>query len=74
MLILNNHSLRAPAQGRYVSINFAPSIKEATFLSYTLQQIRDGKLDLDQVADTFCQQNNFAPDSTDTESQQKRVK
>ena len=34
----NNYSLRALAQGRYVSVNFARSIKEATFISFMLQK------------------------------------
>ena len=49
-----NYNLRALAQGRYVSINFTRSIKEATFLSYLLQHLREQKLDLDQVAECFC--------------------
>ena len=50
----NNQSLRALSQGWYVSINFTRSINEATFISYILQRIRVSKLDLDQIADSFC--------------------
>ena len=61
----NNYSLRALAQGRYVSVNFARSIKEATFISFMLQKIRESKLDLDQIADAFCTQNGPTVDVSD---------
>ena len=48
-----NYNLRALAQGRYVSIYFTTSIKEATFVSYFLQHLREQKLDLDQIAECF---------------------
>ena len=50
----SNHNLRALTQGRYVSINFARSIKEATFISFLLQHVREHKLDLDKIAECFC--------------------
>ena len=50
----SNHNLRALTQGRYVSINFARSIKEAMFISFLLQHIREHKLVLDQIAECFC--------------------
>ena len=36
----SNHNLLALTQGRYVSINFARSIKEGTFISHLLQHLR----------------------------------
>ena len=50
----SNHNLRGLTQGRYVSINFARSIKEATFILLLLQHVREHKLDLDQIAECFC--------------------
>ena len=49
-----NYNLRALRQGRYVSINLTRSIKDATFMSYFLQHLREQKLDLDQIAECFC--------------------
>ena len=37
-----------------MSINFARSIQEATFISPLLQHVREHKLDLDQIAECFC--------------------
>ena len=67
----SNHSLRALSQGRYISVSFSRSIKEATFISYLLQRVRETKIDLDSIAESFCQQHNLNPDSADSESQQK---
>ena len=47
-------NLRALAQGSYVSIIVARSIKEAAFISYFLQHLREQKLNLDQFAECFC--------------------
>ena len=49
----NNYSLRALAQGRYVSVNFARSIKEATFISFMLQKIRESRGELMEDIDTY---------------------
>ena len=49
----SNHNLCALTQGRYMSINFARSIKEASFISFLLQHVREHKLDLDQIAECF---------------------
>ena len=70
----NNYSLRALAQGRYVSVNFARSIKEATFISFMLQKIRESKLDLDEIALAFCVQNGATVDVSEPEAQQKSVR
>ena len=70
----NNYSLRALAQGRYVSVNFARSIKEATFISFTLQKIRESKLDLDEIALAFCVQNGATVDVSEPEAQQNSVR
>ena len=67
----SNHSLRALSQGRYISVSFSRSIKEATFISYLLQRVRETKIDLDSIAESSCQQHNLNPDSADSESQQK---
>ena len=64
----NNYSLRALAQGRYVSVNFARSIKEATFISFMLQKIRESKLDLDEIA------LGATVDVSEPEAQQKCVR
>ena len=45
-----NYNLRALTQGRCVSMNLTSSIKEATFISYLLQHLREHKLNLDQIA------------------------
>ena len=37
----SNHNLRALTQDRYVSVNFARSIKEATFISFLLQHVAE---------------------------------
>ena len=47
------HELAWQGWSRYVSINFARSIREATFISLLLQP-REHKLDLDQIAECFC--------------------
>ena len=70
----NNYSLRALAQGRYVSVNFARSIKEATFISFMLQKIRESKLDLDEIAHAFCIQNGTTVDVSEPEAHQKSVR
>ena len=70
----NNYSLRALAQGRYVSVNFARSIREATFISFMLQKIRESKLDLDEIALAFCVQNGATVDVSEPEAQQKSVR
>ena len=70
----NNCSLRALAQGRYVSVNFARSIKEATFISFMLQKMRESKLDLDQIAETFCEQSNLSVDNSEPDAHQKNVR
>ena len=51
----SNHNLRALTQGRYVSINKKhKGIKEATFVSFLLQHVREHKLDFDQISECFC--------------------
>ena len=70
----NNYSLRALAQGRYVSVNFARSIKEATFISFMLQKIRESKLDLDEIAHAFCAQSGTTVDVSEPEAHQKSVR
>ena len=67
----SNHCLRALSQGRCISVHFSRSIKEATFISYLLQRVRETKIDLDSIAKSFCQQHNLNPDSGDSEAQQK---
>ena len=52
------------------SISFTRSIKEATFVSYFLQHLREQKLDLDQIAECFCQDSGIqvsadTPDHSD---------
>ena len=66
-----NHNLRALTQGRYVSINLARSIKEATFISYLLQHVREHKLDLNQVAECFCVDSGIQVSSSTPESPKK---
>ena len=70
----NNYSLRALAQGRYVSVSFARSIKEATFISFILQKIRESKLDLDELALAYCVQNGATVDVSEPEAQQKSIR
>ena len=67
----SNHNLRALTQGRYVSINFARSINEATFISYLLQHVREHKLDLDQVAECFCVDSGIQVSSSTPASSKK---
>ena len=70
----NNYSLRALAQGRYVSVNFARSIEEATFISFMLQKIRESKLDLDSIAENFCTQSGVNIDTSEPDPQQKSLR
>ena len=70
----NNFALRSLAQGRYASILFARSIKEATFMSFLMQKFRESKADLDQLADLYCDQQGIAVDSSVNESAQKSAK
>ena len=65
----SNHNLRALTQGRYVS--FARSIKEATFISYLLQHLREHKLDLDRIAECFCADSGIQVSSTTPENAKK---
>ena len=66
--------MRALTQGRYVSTNFARSIKEATFKSYLLQHVREHKLDLDQVAECFCADSGIQVSSSTPESSKKALR
>ena len=61
-------------QGRYVSINFARSIKEATFISYLLQHVREHKLDLGQIAECFSADSGIHVSSSTPESSKKSFK
>ena len=70
----NNFALRSLAQGRYASILFARSIKEATFMSFLMQKFRESKADLDQFAQVYCDQQGFTVDSSLSESAQKSAK
>ena len=63
----SNHNLRALTQNRYVSINFARSMKEATFISFLLQH----KLDLDQIAECFCADSGIQVASSMAENSKK---
>ena len=67
----NNFALRSLAQGRYASILFARSIKEATFMSFLMQKFRESKADLDQFAQVYCDQQGFTVDSPLSESAAK---
>ena len=70
----NNFALRSLAQGRYASILFARSIKEATFMSFLMQKFRESKADLDQFAHVYCDQQGLTVDSSLSESAQKSAK
>ena len=70
----NNFALRSLAQGRYASILFARSIKEATFMSFLMQKFRESKADLDQFAEVYCDQQGITADSSLNESAQKSAK
>ena len=70
----NNFALRSLAQGRYASILFARSIKEATFMSFLSQKFRESKSDLDQFAEVYCDQQGITADSSLNESAQKSAK
>ena len=52
-------------------MNFARSIKEATFISYLLQHARAHKLDLDQIAECFCADSGIQVSSSTPESSRK---
>ena len=67
----SNHSLRALTQGRYVSFNFARSIKEAMFISHLLQHVREHKLDLDQIPECFCADSGIQVSPSTPESPKK---
>eukprot|EP00439_Symbiodinium_sp_Y106_P001792 s433_g1.t1 len=70
----NNFALRSLAQGRYASILFARSMKEATFMSFPMQKFRESKADLDQFAQVYCDQQGLTVDSSLSESAQKSAK
>ena len=67
----STHNLRALTQGRYVSINFARSMKEATFISLLLQHVRELQLDLDQIAECFCADSGIQVASSMAENAKK---
>ena len=67
----SNHNLRALTHGRYVSTNFARSIKGATFISLLLQHVREHKLDLDQLAECFCADSGIQVASSMAENAKK---
>ena len=70
----SNHNLRALTQGRYVSINFARSIEEATFISFLLQHVREHKLDLDQGAERFCADSGIQVASSMAENAKESIR
>ena len=70
----SNRNLRAFPQGRYVSVNFSRSIKEATFTSYLLQHLREHKLDLEQITECFCADSGIQVSSATPENSKKTAR
>ncbi|CAE7441927.1 unnamed protein product [Symbiodinium natans] len=66
----DNFHLRALANGRFTSLIFARSVKEATFFTALQSKIREQKIDLDQIAHEFCKQNN----KLDTQSSNDNIR
>ena len=60
---MNPHA-RAFSNGRFVSLLFARSIKEASFLAMIQSQVRQANMDLDQVALAFCDSKGQSPPQT----------
>ena len=54
-----------------MSINFARSINEATFISFLLQHVREHKLDFDQIAECFCADSGIQVASSMAENAKK---
>ena len=70
---LNHYHLRSFANGRYLNIVFARSIKESVSTQSILSGLRESKLDLDQVAANYCQQNSITIDKSKTEANIKKL-
>ena len=54
-----------------MSINFARSITEATFISFLLQHVREHKLDLNHIAECFCADSGIQVASSMAENVKK---
>ena len=54
-----------------MSINFATSIKEATFISFLLQHVREHKFNVDQIAECFCADSGIQVASSMAENAKK---
>ena len=71
---LDNYHLRSFANGRYLNIFFARSIKEGVFTQTLLTATHESKLDLDQIAANFCQKHNIhIADRSRTEANLKKL-
>ena len=70
---LDNYHLRSFANGRYLNVVFARSIKESVFSQPVLTAVRESKLDLDQAAASFCQQHNITIDNSKSEANIKKL-
>ena len=70
---LDNDHLRSFANGRYLNVIFARSIKESVFSQTVLTAVRESKLDLDQAAASFCQQHNITIDKSKSEANIKKL-
>ena len=69
----NGHT-RALANGRFVSLMFARSIREANFMSLMQSKIKDKQWDLDQLASKYCEERGFAPPSESSEVESRSWK
>ena len=67
------NNLRCLSAGRYASILFARSIREAVFASSLLSKLREGKVDLDQVAAQFFQDTQKSLPSDLDENQKRHI-
>ena len=70
---LGNYHIRSFANGRYLNVMFARSIKESVFSQTVLTAVRESKLDLDQAAASFCQQHNITIDKSKSEANIKKL-
>ena len=69
----DNYNLKCLSAGRYASILFARSIREAVFVSSLLSKLREGKVDLDQVAAHFFQDTQKLLPSDFDENQKRHI-
>ena len=70
---LDNYHLRSFANGRYLNVVFARSIKESIFMQSMLTAIREAKMNIDQIAAVYCKQHNKPIEKSQAEAKIKKM-